>query len=54
MVLNHPRVTKVMVRVEKLETGSGAVGVQIERTRTATRTSEHPVIPLLAEASGKS
>jgi FolB domain-containing protein len=54
MVLNHSRVTKVMVRVEKLETGSGAVGVQIKRTRTATRTSEHPVIPLLAEVSGKS
>lgn len=32
MVLRHPRVTKVVVRVEKLETGSGAVGVQIERT----------------------
>lgn len=33
IVLNHPRVTKVMVRVEKLETGSGTVGVEIERTR---------------------
>jgi FolB domain-containing protein len=52
MVLGHPRVTKVVVRVEKLETGSGAVGVEIERLRTAIRTSERPVVPLLAEASG--
>jgi FolB domain-containing protein len=54
MVLNHPRVTKVVVRVEKLETGSGSVGVEIERTRSAARTSEQPVVPLLAEAAGKS
>jgi dihydroneopterin aldolase len=54
MVLNHPRVTKVVVRVQKLETGSGIVGVQIERTRSATRTIDRPVLPLLAEASGKS
>jgi (5-formylfuran-3-yl)methyl phosphate synthase len=54
MVLTHPRVTKVRVRVEKLETGSGTVGVEIERTRTTARTSERPVVPLLAEASGKS
>ena len=54
MVLNHPRVTKVVVRVQKLETGSGTVGVEIERTRSAIRTSDRPVVPLLAEASGKS
>jgi len=53
MVLGHPRVTKVVVRVEKLETGSGRVGVEIERARTASRTSDRPVVPLLAEASGK-
>ena len=54
MVLNHPRVTKVVVRVEKLETGSGTVGVEIERTRTAARANDRPVVPLLADASGKS
>jgi (5-formylfuran-3-yl)methyl phosphate synthase len=54
MVLNHPRVTKVVVRVQKLETGSGTVGVEIERTRAASRANLRPVVPLLAEASGKS
>jgi FolB domain-containing protein len=64
MVLGHPRVTKVVVRVEKLETGSGRVGVEIERVRTAARTGERPMgerpmgeramMPSLAAASGKS
>src|SRR5262249_47950530 len=35
MALAHPRVVKVTVKLEKLETGSGIVGVVIERTRTA-------------------
>jgi dihydroneopterin aldolase len=47
MVLGHPRVTKVVVRVQKLDTGSGTVGVEIERTRSALRTMVQP----LAEAS---
>jgi dihydroneopterin aldolase len=33
MVLAHPRVTAVTVRVEKLEAGPARVGVEIERTR---------------------
>ena len=37
MVLAHPLVAKVSVRVQKLDTGSGTVGVEIERTRTASR-----------------
>jgi dihydroneopterin aldolase len=37
VVLGHKRVTKVMVRVQKLQTGSGVVGVEIERTRGAER-----------------
>ena len=37
MVLGHPRVTKVVVRVQKLQTGSGVVGVEIERVRPAER-----------------
>jgi dihydroneopterin aldolase len=52
MVLNHPRVTKVVVRVQKLETGSGTVGVEIERSRSAAHASDRPA--LLADASGKS
>ncbi len=35
MLLEHPRVMKVSVRLEKLDTGSGVVGVAIERTRVA-------------------
>lgn len=33
MLLAHPRVVKVRVRVSKLDTGSGSVGVAIERLR---------------------
>lgn len=36
MLLAHPRVMKVAVRLEKLDTGAGVVGVAIERTRVAT------------------
>jgi dihydroneopterin aldolase len=45
MVLAHPRVAKVMVRVQKLETGSGTVGVEIERTRSAARALARPAVP---------
>jgi dihydroneopterin aldolase len=45
MVLAHPRVAKVMVRVQKLETGSGTVGVEIERTRSAARAMARPAVP---------
>ncbi len=33
MLLGHPRVMKVIVQIEKLDTGSGVVGVAVERTR---------------------
>jgi dihydroneopterin aldolase len=33
MLLAHPQVTKVAVRLEKLDTGQGVVGVAIERSR---------------------
>jgi dihydroneopterin aldolase len=52
-VLGHPRVTKVVVRVQKLDTGSGTVGVEIERTRTAARTIDRPVVQLQADVLGK-
>ena len=35
LLLAHPRVTCVRVRLEKLETGSGIVGVEIERARSS-------------------
>ena len=35
MLLAHPRVVKVSVKLEKLETGSGTIGVAIERTRAS-------------------
>jgi dihydroneopterin aldolase len=33
MLLAHPRVVKASVRLEKLDTGAGVVGVALERTR---------------------
>jgi FolB domain-containing protein len=50
MVLNHPRVTKAVVRIQKLDTGSGVVGVEIERTRSALSAIDRPVHPRLVEA----
>jgi dihydroneopterin aldolase len=37
MLLAHPRVVRVSVTVEKLDTGQGIVGVTIERTRASAR-----------------
>ena len=54
MVLGHPRVTKVVVRIQKLETGFGTVGVEIERTRAVARVIDRPVLPRLAGAAGQS
>jgi dihydroneopterin aldolase len=52
LVLAHPRVTRVAVRVQKLDTGSGVVGVEIERT---ARGAVGSAVPLLAEgAAGRS
>ena len=39
LVLQHPRVTRVVVKVEKLELGPGAVGVEIERKRPKQQAS---------------
>jgi dihydroneopterin aldolase len=45
MVLGQPRVAKVRVRVEKLDVGPGAVGVEIIREKTAEATIlRHPAI----------
>ena len=40
-VLAHPRAASVTVRVEKLDTGSGTVGVEITRDRPAEAASVH-------------
>ena len=52
LVLDHPRVVKVVVRVQKLETQSGTVGVEIERNRAAVRSTGRPIMPLMAKAQG--
>jgi dihydroneopterin aldolase len=42
-VLAHPRALSVTVRVEKLDTGPGSVGVEITRERTAEAATVHPL-----------
>ncbi|HKS60920.1 MAG TPA: (5-formylfuran-3-yl)methyl phosphate synthase [Xanthobacteraceae bacterium] len=49
-VLAHPRAANVTVRVEKLDTGSGSVGVEIVRHRPAEAASVHQ---LYSEADPK-
>ncbi len=41
LILNHPRVVGVMVKVEKLDVGPGAVGVEIRRERPAEVAKVH-------------
>ena len=45
LVLQHPRVTRVTVRVEKLELGPGGVGVEIERKRIKQQASARRATP---------
>jgi FolB domain-containing protein len=52
MVLGHPRVTKVVVRVQKLDTGSGRVGVEIERVRKVASPSAFGAVRLSAVSPG--
>ncbi|GAB1581620.1 (5-formylfuran-3-yl)methyl phosphate synthase [Phyllobacterium phragmitis] len=40
LILEHPRVTRVVVRAEKLELGPGGVGVEIERKRETQSASK--------------
>jgi dihydroneopterin aldolase len=47
-VLDQPRATKVVVRVEKLDLGPGAVGVEITREKTA----EAAILPHAAPVGG--
>ena len=45
LLLEHPRVVRATVRVEKLDLGPGAVGVTIERERTAETAEVHQLYP---------
>ncbi len=48
LVLTHPRVTSVTVRVEKLEVGPGAAGVEIVRHRPTEVAKVHHLYPTAA------
>jgi (5-formylfuran-3-yl)methyl phosphate synthase len=50
VVLGHHRVVRVTVRVEKLDLGPGAVGVEITRERPAEVAKVHHLYPALGEA----
>lgn len=45
LLLEHPRVVRVTVQVEKLDLGPGAVGVTIERERAAEIAEVHRLYP---------
>src|SRR6476469_6888881 len=45
LVLRHPRVVSVTMRVEKLDVGPGGVGVEIVRERTADAADVHQLYP---------
>jgi dihydroneopterin aldolase len=52
-VLRHPRVAGVTVRVEKLEVGSGSVGVEIVRERPAEAATVRHIYSLGGESDPK-
>jgi len=51
VLLTHPRVTSVMVRVEKLEVGPGGAGVEIIRRRPSEVAKVHHLFPVAAADS---
>jgi dihydroneopterin aldolase len=51
MLLEHPRVVEVSVKLEKLDTGPYRVGVKIERRRSTATTQHAQVVPF--RAAGK-
>jgi dihydroneopterin aldolase len=51
LVLTHPRAVSVTVRVEKLDVGPGAVGVEIVRERRAAAAKVHHLFPVAAAES---
>ena len=53
LILTHPRVTTVLVRVEKLEVGPGGTGVEIVRHRPQEVAKVHHLYPTAQEAGPK-
>jgi dihydroneopterin aldolase len=53
LILTHPRVTEVKVRVEKLEVGPGGTGVEIVRRRPQEVAKVHQLYPAAGEADPK-
>jgi len=53
LILTHPRVMTVAVRVEKLEVGPGGTGVEIVRRRPREVAKVHHLYPTAEEASPK-
>ena len=53
LLLTHPRVTVVTVRVEKLEVGPGGTGIEIVRRRIADVAKVHQLYPPAGEADPK-
>ncbi len=51
LILTHPRVSSVTVRVEKLEVGPGAAGVEILRHRPAEVAKVHHLYPAATAAA---
>jgi FolB domain-containing protein len=51
LVLTHPRVASATVRVEKLDVGPGAVGVEIVRERRPAPAKVHHLFPVAAAES---
>ncbi len=51
LILTHPRVTSVTVRVEKLEVGPGAAGVEIVRHRPSDVAKVHQLYPTATAAA---
>ena len=51
LVLTHPRVASATVRVEKLDVGPGAVGVEIVRERRPAAAKVHHLFPVAAAES---
>jgi dihydroneopterin aldolase len=50
VVLTYPRVVSAKVRVEKLEVGPGAVGVEILRERAADVAKVHQLYPAAVDS----
>jgi dihydroneopterin aldolase len=53
VLLSHPRVTSVVVRVEKLEVGPGGTGVEIVRRKSADVAKVRHLYPASVETDPK-